>query len=207
MLLHQNPGCTYTNCREMSQRITGNLWWTNSMIEYCCQIGAHVLRWKGKQRTQTGTLPAAQSSRWGPQCVHEDSAGYELTVDTCQTVEWDRYCIRQPQNLDKESKNAENLCTASATQSVHSECQSVHGECHTICAQRVPHNLCTALATQSYQGYTGGSSWKPTECTWRVDRYRICDMGPFTWTWAEKTVNWMASPSNKMPTKIYILCP
>jgi hypothetical protein len=27
-------------------------------------------------------------------------------------------------------------------------------------------------------------------------------MGPFIWTCAQKTVNWMASPSNSMPTKI-----
>ena len=101
----------------MSQRITGNLCWTNFMIVCFCQMGARVLRWEGQRRTQTGTLPAAHSSCWGPQCAHEHTTGYELTVDMRQTVEWDRYCTWQPQNLNKESKNAE---------------KSVHREYHTV---------------------------------------------------------------------------
>ena len=101
----------------MSQRITGNLQWTNSMIVYCCQMGVCILRWEGRGRTQTVTLLAAHSSCWGPQCMCEDTIWHELTVDICQTVEWDRYCNQQPQNIDKESKNAENLATESTKQS------------------------------------------------------------------------------------------
>lgn len=145
------------------------------MIMYCCQMGACILRWEGRRRTQTVTLLAAHSSCWSPQCMCEDTTGHELTVDTYQTVEWDRYCNQQPPNLDKESKNAE---------------KSGHRDFHTI-----------------WQGYTCGNAWKPPNCTWSgihssLDPYSMWRMGPFTWTWAKKTVNWMPSPRINMPTKI-----
>lgn len=38
-LIHQNPCYTSIKCSNMSQRLTGNLWWTSPAISYSCLIG------------------------------------------------------------------------------------------------------------------------------------------------------------------------
>jgi hypothetical protein len=70
------------------------------------------------------------SSGWGPCQTCEEVTGYELMVDTCQTVRWDWNCIaHHPQNLNTKSENAEYLCTKVTTWSDRGTHVTIYRNC------------------------------------------------------------------------------
>jgi hypothetical protein len=46
---------TWMKCTSVSQRIIWSLWWASCVVSCGCQMGVCISRWKGKQRTQTGS--------------------------------------------------------------------------------------------------------------------------------------------------------
>jgi hypothetical protein len=140
-----------------------------------------VARWV---RVFWGERAGSVCKLWLRQLLKAAVEVHNACVRTLPDTNWQWTCIKLSSEISTATDNPKILTKNLKMQK--------------ICAQRVPPNLIRgtrAAIHGNHQTAPEGESLPH----WILI---ACDMGPFTWTWAEKTVNWMTSPSNNMPAKI-----
>jgi hypothetical protein len=94
--LHEIPGCTWTECTTVVQKIAESLWWLGCVLITVARWVSVFLWWEGKWQTKQALArhPITLADNFCTSCEKM------LGMNMCRTIKWDCYWfIYEPENV------------------------------------------------------------------------------------------------------------